>query len=82
MRHAAIVLTGVLAAACTTPAPENTATAASGEQICKSITLTGTNVPQTICHTEAEWAAIAKKGRRDVEEIERQLSEANAVLGQ
>ncbi len=81
MRLAAIVIIGVLAAACTSSAPRETA-AASGEQICKSITLTGTNVPQTMCHTEQEWAAIEKKGRRDVEEIERQLSEANAVLGQ
>jgi hypothetical protein len=71
----------MLAAACTTSAPKEMA-AAGGEQICKSITLTGTNVPQTMCHTEEEWAAIEKKGRRDVEEIERQLSEANAVLGQ
>ncbi|HEX5006352.1 MAG TPA: hypothetical protein VFV70_04520 [Hyphomonadaceae bacterium] len=81
MRLAAIALTGLVAAACTTPASKETA-AASNEQICKSITLTGTNVPQTMCHTAREWAAIEKKGRRDVEEIDRQLSEANAVFGQ
>ena len=80
MRLAAIASIGMLAAACGT-SPQETA-AVSGEQICKRITLTGTSVPQTMCHTKEEWAAIEKKGRKDVEEIERQLSEANAVLGQ
>jgi hypothetical protein len=81
MRLSAIASTGILVAACATSEQMET-TNVSGEQICKSIILTGTNVPQTICHTEEEWAAIDKKGRRDVEEIERQLSETNAVLGQ
>ena len=80
MRLAAIVLVGAFAAACATPAAENSSTAeVQGEKICKRLTITGSNMPQTQCRSEAEWAAVEKKGRKDVEEIERQLSETNAV---
>jgi len=83
MRVAAILFAGTLAAACATPAPDSTPIAsAQGEKICKRVTLTGTNMPQTQCRTEAEWGAVEKKGRKDVEEIERALSEANATTGQ
>jgi hypothetical protein len=85
MRLATIILFGAFAAACATPAPASssgTATAAQGETICKRVTLTGTNMPQTQCRTEAEWGAVEKKGRKDVEELERALSETNATTGQ
>ena len=85
MRLAAIVLIGAFAAACATPAPDGapaTAAAPQGDKVCKRMTLTGSNMPQTQCRTEAEWAAVEKKGRKDVEEIERQLSETSSVLGQ
>ncbi len=80
MRLTLILFAGTLVAGCTTSAPKEATV--SGEQTCKSITLTGTNMPQTICHTEQEWAAIERKGRRDVEEIDRQLRDANPVFGQ
>jgi hypothetical protein len=85
MRLATIVLFGTFAAACATPAPDGasaTTATAQGETICKRVTLTGTNMPQTQCRTEAEWGAVEKKGRKDVEELERALSETNATTGQ
>jgi hypothetical protein len=80
MRLAVIVVVGALAAACATPAPDDASTAATqGERICKRMTATGSNMPQSVCHTKEEWAAMEKQGRQGVEDFDRARSEANPV---
>jgi len=80
MRLAVIVLIGAFAAACATPAPNDASTTAfQGEKVCKRMTATGSNMPQSVCHTKEEWAAMEKQGRQDVEDFERARSEVNPV---
>jgi hypothetical protein len=80
MRLAVIAVVGVLAAACATSVSNDASTAAAqGEKVCKRMTATGSNMPQSVCHTKEEWAAMDKQGRRDVEDFDRARSEANPV---
>ena len=82
MRLAGVVLLGILAAACATTAPADTATAAKDDKagkVCKRTTATGSNMPQSVCRTKEEWAAADKKGRESVEEFERARSEVNPL---
>jgi hypothetical protein len=80
MRLAVIVVVGVFAAACATPAPNDASTAAAqSDKVCKRMVATGSNMPQNVCHTKEEWAAMDKQGRQDVEDFERARSEVNPV---
>lgn len=59
--------------ACASPPPENPAVAAAeANRICKRITPTGSNMPQRVCQTPEEWAAVERAGREGVEEMKRQ----------
>ena len=73
MRLASIALVAVFAAACATPAPSGDAPteAAQAKKTCKRTMVMGSNVPQSICHTEEEWAAIAKRDQENVDDFER-----------
>jgi hypothetical protein len=74
MRLAVIVVVGLLAAACAS-APDGASGAAQGEKVCKRMTPTGSNMPQSVCRTKDEWAAIEKQGQEGVEEFERARSQ-------
>ena len=73
-----------LAGACAAPDVKQQSSAiqqssAGAEQVCKRVTPTGSSLPQQVCHTPEEWAAMERQGRADVEEFDRQRSEANSV---
>lgn len=83
MRFGVIVAVGILASACAT-APEQKATAAAEDKagkICKRMTVIGSIMPQNVCRTEEEWAAIDKQGREGVEDFDRARRELSP-LGQ
>ena len=83
-------------ASCLAIVPAGTATAApkGSDKICKSAPGTGSRVANRICHTRAEWDAIAEETRRSMadqvnrpmanrtmtEEIPRQCN-TGAVMG-
>lgn len=81
MRLASIVLVAVFAAACATPAPSGDAPAETAQvkKTCKRTMVMGSNVPQSICHTEEEWAAVEKRDREDVDDFERARRTVGAV---
>lgn len=82
MRAALIVLVGSIAAACATPAPvDSPAAAAQADKICKRVLPTGSNMPQRVCHTEQEWAAIEKQDQQGVDDFDHARRETN-TLGQ
>lgn len=58
--------------------------AATEKKRCKRSTAIGSNVPTSVCRTEAEWAEIDKQGREDVEEFDRarrEITSTPSVLG-
>ncbi len=75
MRLAIVLIAGCLAA-CATPASTGASAADESGKTCKRITSTDSNMPQRVCHTKEEWAAIEKQGRADVEEFERARDDA------
>jgi hypothetical protein len=78
MRLAGIVAIAAFATACAASPPPDAATAtAQADKICKRVTATGSNMPQNVCHTKEEWAAIDKQGQQGVEEFERARSEVS-----
>lgn len=80
MRLAVIVVVGAFAAACATSAPNDASIAAAqADKVCKRMTATGSNVPQSVCRTKEEWAAMDEQGRQGVEDFERARSEVNPV---
>jgi hypothetical protein len=75
----AVLATGS-AAACTTSSGNESngagrESAVNAEQVCKRMTPTGSSVPQRVCHTLQEWAAMERQGRADVEEFNRARDE-------
>jgi len=79
MRFAFVIGVAVLANGCATAPSGGEAATAGAEQVCKRMTATGSNMPQKVCHTPDEWAAITAQGQEGVEEFERQRSEVNPV---
>ena len=80
MRLAVVLVAGALAAACATPAPgDASAAGADSGKVCKRITPTDSNMPQRICRTKEEWAALDREGQKGVEEFERARDEAASV---
>ncbi len=49
---------------------------ASG-QICKRVTATGSNMPQRVCATAAEWDAREQAGRKNYENLRRDAQAGN-----
>ena len=81
MRFGVIVAVGILASACAT-SPGKTATAAADEnagKVCKRMTVIGSIMPQNVCRTEEEWAAIDKRGREGVEDFDRARREVSPL---
>jgi hypothetical protein len=74
----------LLTACATEPAPATTnateqaakpialADASSDKKICRRMPVMGSNMAKKVCSTAEEWAAFDSKGRRDVEEFDRQ----------
>lgn len=75
MRLAIALIAGMLTA-CATPASVGASAAEEAGKTCKRITSTDSNMPQRVCHTKEEWAAIEKQGRSNVEEFERARDDA------
>lgn len=46
--------------------------AAGDKQICKRLTPMGSNMPQRVCASEAEWDAREKAGRREYDNLRRE----------
>lgn len=81
MRHAVILVAGMLSA-CTSPVPNDRAAASAGaDKVCKRMAATGSNVTERVCRTREEWAAIDKQGQAGVSEFERARDEV-APAGQ
>jgi hypothetical protein len=78
MRLAVVLVAGVLAA-CATPASDDASSAADSGKICKRITATDSNMPQRVCRTKEEWAALDKQGQQGVQDFERARDEINSV---
>jgi hypothetical protein len=69
-----MVLGAGFSAACATGAGEGAKTAATTAdegKVCKRMVATGSNMPQKVCYTPEEWAAIEKQGRQGVEDMDR-----------
>lgn len=44
--------------------------------ICRRMSVMGSNYPQKVCHTQAEWAAYDKQGQDTVDQFERAKDQA------
>ena len=53
----------------------------AGQQICKSVPITGSNLPQRVCSTQAEWDAAEQLALQDAENFNRQMRDGNAEPG-
>lgn len=52
-----------------------------GAQICRTMRATGTNVPQRVCSTQAEWDATDAQNRADAENFSREMRSGNHEPG-
>ena len=80
---AAVQAAAAPAAAPAAPAAPKAVAAKGEKKTCKRTTAIGSNVPKSVCRTEAEWAAMDKQGREDVEEFDRARRELTTTgIGQ
>lgn len=54
---------------------------AGQEQICRSLKVTGSNLPQRVCSTQAEWDAADAQARTDAETFNREMRSGNGEPG-
>jgi hypothetical protein len=88
MRIAIVVLVAAFAGACATPseskgaqtgpakATSTKSAAASGDRVCKRTMVTGSVMPQSVCHSKEEWAAIEQRDREGSEDLSREMRSA------
>jgi hypothetical protein len=81
MRFGVIVAVGILASACATTPEQKAAAEDNAGKVCKRMTVIGSIMPQNVCRTKEEWAAIDKQGREGVEDFDRARRELSP-LGQ
>jgi hypothetical protein len=55
--------------------------AASGQQVCRSIKPTGSNVPQRVCSTQAEWEAVDAQALENAEDFSRDIRAGASAPG-
>jgi hypothetical protein len=62
---------------------EKTSGAASADagRICKNMKATGSNVPQRVCSTQAEWDAADAQNRADAEDLTREMRSGSSTFG-
>lgn len=82
MRLGFVIVAALLSACATAPTADGPAQAAAAgdmKPICKRMQVVGSNLPQSICHSAEEWAAIEKQDRANIEEFDRARSEASSL---
>lgn len=53
--------------------------APAGSQVCRSIKPTGSNVPQRVCSTQAEWDVVDAQARENAEEFSDDVRSSGAA---
>jgi hypothetical protein len=79
----ALVAAGFLCACATPAAVESAAKVAdAGEKkICKRISVMGSNMPQKVCSTQAEWDVYDKAGQKTVDDFDRSRGSLGTPTG-